>query len=103
MLYSDPYPGYIHGNPERGICPNGCRPEMNTDVTGLESPRETVLREAMEYMELYYHERQDEMRGVGGFLEKVERMAVIKESIDATGTVSKLLLSNWIQIKINIL
>ena len=76
----------MHGNPKRGICPNGCRPEMNTDVMGLEDPEETLLREALEYVQLYYHERQDEMKGDAGFASKEERILQIKKSIEETGT-----------------
>ena len=85
-VYSNPYPGYVHGNPKRGICPNGCRPEMNAYVTDSENQLETLTREAMEYIQLYYHERQDEMKGTDGFLSKKERMNEIKQSIEATGT-----------------
>ncbi|KAL7542688.1 hypothetical protein ACHAXR_011997 [Thalassiosira sp. AJA248-18] len=85
-VLAGPYPGYVHGNPKRGICPNGCRPQLNSDVTQLETPSDTLLREAMEFIELYYHERQEEMKGADGFLTKKERVAAIKESIDETGT-----------------
>ncbi|KAL7535297.1 LOW QUALITY PROTEIN: hypothetical protein ACHAXR_007456, partial [Thalassiosira sp. AJA248-18] len=85
-VLSGPYPGYAHGNPKRGICPNGCRPQLSLDITQLETPSDTLLREAMEFIELYYHERQEEMEGAGGFLPKKERVAVIKKSIDETGT-----------------
>lgn len=85
-VYTNPYPGYIHGNPKRGICPNGCRPEMNTNVTEVEDPSDTLLREATEFIELYYHERQDEMKGTNGFLSKEERMDAVKRSIEETGT-----------------
>ena len=85
-VYTDPYPGYAHGNPKRGICPNGCRPELNTHVMCDESPKETLLREAIEFIQLYYHERQDEMKSVPGFLPLEERLNAIKRSIVATGT-----------------
>lgn len=85
-VYADPYPGYIHGNPKRGICPNGCRPLMTSEVTKLESPRDVLLREAIEFINLYYHERSDEMQGTDGFLSCDERISAIKESIYATGT-----------------
>ena len=78
--------GYKHGNPKRGICPNGCRPELNTHVMYDESPKETLLREAIEFIQLYYHERQDEMKSVPGFLTLEERLGAIKRSIVATGT-----------------
>jgi hypothetical protein len=86
-VYADPYPGYVHGNPRRGICPNGCRPAMTIDLTDLEkSPREVLLREAVEFIQLYYHERNDEMQGTDGFLPHEERISAIKESIYTTGT-----------------
>ena len=85
-VYADPYPGYIHGNPKRGICPNGCRPLMTSEVTELESLRDVLIREAIEFIQLYYHERSDEMQGTDGFLSCDERISVIKESIYATGT-----------------
>ena len=82
-VYTNPYPGYSHGNPKRGICPNGCRP-ANTQSD--ESPKETLLREAIEFIQLYYHERQDEMKSVPGFLTLEERLSAIKRSIVVTGT-----------------
>jgi hypothetical protein len=85
-VYAGPYPGYVHGNAERGICPHGCRPAKNYDITGGESLAETMLREAIEYLELYYHERSEDMSGTEGFLSKSERMAQVKKSIDETGT-----------------
>ena len=85
-VYADPYPGYAHGNPKRGICPRGCRPQLTSDVTAMEGPKETLLREAMEYVELYYHERGEEMRGEEGFVTKAARIRDIKRSVDATGT-----------------
>lgn len=85
-VYADPYPGYVHGNPKRGICPNGCRPAMTSKVTELESPRDVLLREAIEFVQLYYHERSDEMQGIDGFLSCEERISEIQESIYATGT-----------------
>ena len=45
--YAGPYPGYPHGNPKRGICPNGCRATLNADITRNESPKDTLLREAL--------------------------------------------------------
>ena len=85
-VYAGPYPGYVHGNPIQGICPSGCRPELNSDITQSESPKETLLREATEYIELYYHERQDEMKGSEDLVSKEQRMCVIRESIENTGT-----------------
>ena len=46
-VYAGPYPGYPHGNPKRGICPNGCRATLNADITLNESPKDTLLREAL--------------------------------------------------------
>jgi hypothetical protein len=85
-VYAGPYPGYVHGIAERGICPHGCRPAMNSDISGEESLAETMLREAMEYLELYYHERSDDLSGTEGFLSKSYRMAQVKKSIYETGT-----------------
>eukprot|EP00984_Skeletonema_dohrnii_P025776 scaffold14965_cov155-Skeletonema_dohrnii-CCMP3373.AAC.1 len=87
-VYSGPYPGYAHGNPKRGICPNGCRAEMNgdSDMTDDESTAETIMREAMEYLELYYHERSEDMSGTKGFLPKEERMAQVRKAIHETAT-----------------
>ena len=59
---------------------------MNTNVAAMEDPSDTLLREATEFIELYYHERQDEMKGTDGFLSKEERMGVVKRSIEETGT-----------------
>lgn len=85
-VYSGPYPGYVHGNPKRGICPNGCKAEMNSAITEGESTAETMMREAMEYLELYYHERSEDMSGTEGFLPKKERMIQVKRAINETGT-----------------
>ena len=40
----------------------------------------------MEYIELYYHERADEMKDRKGFVTKEERMAAVQKSIEDTGT-----------------
>jgi nitric oxide synthase oxygenase domain/subunit len=42
----------------------------------------------MEYLELYYSERTDEMerKSIAGFVSKEERMAMVKTSIQETGT-----------------
>ena len=85
-VYAGPYPGYCHGNPNRGICPKGCRAQPNADITSNETPKQTLLREAYEYMELYYHERTDDMKGMPNFLPIEKRMEQIKQSIDDTGT-----------------
>ena len=85
-VYDGPYPGYVHGNPKRGICPNGCKAEMNRVITEGESTAETMMREAMEYLELYYHERDDDMSGTEGFLPKKERMIQVRRAIYETGT-----------------
>ena len=81
-----PYPGYAHGNPKTGVCPKGCRPEMDCDITDHEDPEQTLLREAIEYVELYYLEREEEMKGVDGFQTKEDRIRDIRESIKSTGT-----------------
>ena len=44
------------------------------------------MREAMEYLELYYHERNEDMCGEKGFLPKRERMAQVRKAINETGT-----------------
>jgi hypothetical protein len=85
-VYSGPYPGYVHGNPKRGICPNGCKAEMNSTIIQGESDAETLMREAMEYLELYYHERNEDMSGTEGFLPKKERMIQVRRAIYETGT-----------------
>ena len=85
-VYSNPYPGYPHGNPKRGICPNGCKAEMNSIITEDESTAETMVREAMEFLELYYHERNEDMCETKGFLPKKERMAQVRKAIRETGT-----------------
>ena len=85
-VYADPYPGYCHGNPNRGICPSGCRPKLNVDITGQETQKETLTREAMEYLDLYYHERSSAMKDTDGFMSKEERMTMVQHSIDQTGT-----------------
>ncbi len=59
---------------------------MTSEVTKLESPRDVLLREAIEFIHLYYHERSDEMQGTDGFVSCDEQISVIKESIYATGT-----------------
>ena len=66
--------------------PKGCRPEMSGDITDRETPKETLVREAMEFLEIYYHERQEDMDDSDGFLRKEERMSAVKLSIDETGT-----------------
>jgi len=85
-VYSGPYPGYAHGNPKRGICPNGCKAQLNSVITEDESTAETMMREAMEYLELYYHERNEDMSRTKGFLPKKERMAQVRKAIHETGT-----------------
>jgi nitric oxide synthase oxygenase domain/subunit len=40
----------------------------------------------MEYLELYYSERTDEMKGTASFVSKEERMAIVKKSIHEAGT-----------------
>jgi len=51
-----------------------------------ESPNETMLREAIEFIQLYYHERGNEMKGKEGFISKEKRLDEIKRSIVTTGT-----------------
>ena len=59
---------------------------MNSVITEDESTTETMMREAMEYLELYYHERNEDMCGKKGFLPKRERMAQVRKAINETGT-----------------
>ena len=59
---------------------------MDCDITDHEDPEQTLLREAIEYMELYYLEREEEMKGVDGFQTKEDRIRDIRESIKSTGT-----------------
>lgn len=85
-VYAGPYPGYVHGNPKRGICPMGCRPKMTDEITSNETSTQTLLREAKEFIDLYYHERKEDMKDIDGFLGKKERMEMIKKSIEIMGT-----------------
>ena len=67
------YPGYVHGtNPE--ICPKGCKP--NPPGT----PLPDLLQLAMEYQELYHHERKTPEAA------KQERMREVRDDIARTGT-----------------
>jgi len=64
---------------------------MNSNGNELESPKDALVREAMEYILLYYHERGNDMKAVGAkdgstFLTKVDRMEEVRKSIDTTGT-----------------
>jgi len=59
---------------------------MNRVITEGESTAETMMREAMEYLELYYHERNEDMSGTEGFLPKKERMVQVRRDIQETGT-----------------
>ena len=56
------------------------------DITRQETQKETLIREAMEYLDIYYHERTSAMKGTDGFFSKEERMTMVRESIDQTGT-----------------
>lgn len=44
------------------------------------------LLPSIEYIELYYHERGDDMHGKTGFITKEKRMDMVKQSIEETGT-----------------
>ena len=46
----------------------------------------TYVIPPLEYIELYYHEREDDMRGKTGFLPKEKRMDMVKQYIAETGT-----------------
>lgn len=45
-----------------------------------------LLLPSIEYIELYYHERGDDMHGKTGFITKEKRMDMVKQSIKETGT-----------------
>lgn len=54
---TNPFPGYVHGrNPE--ICRFGCVPDPQLGKCGAtgETPRQALLREALEFQELYHKE-----------------------------------------------
>ena len=59
---------------------------MDCDITDHETVKETLLREATEFTNLYYHEREDEMNGSAGFKSKEDRINYIQESIETSGT-----------------
>eukprot|EP00243_Klebsormidium_subtile_P011023 TRINITY_DN607_c0_g1_i1.p1 TRINITY_DN607_c0_g1~~TRINITY_DN607_c0_g1_i1.p1 ORF type:complete len:347 (-),score=64.91 TRINITY_DN607_c0_g1_i1:1723-2763(-) len=72
-----PYPGFVHGkNP--AICTSGCKPIANL----LETPKEKLVREALEFQDLYHHEKQSP-KDV-----KSRRVLDILASIDKEGTYS---------------
>ncbi|KAG2495440.1 hypothetical protein HYH03_006386 [Edaphochlamys debaryana] len=75
-----PFPGYVHGkHPE--ICPNGCRPDPALGKHGRtdETPTETLIREALEYQDLYQRER-------GSAEAKAARVKEVLAEIAATGS-----------------
>ncbi|KAK9867318.1 hypothetical protein WJX84_004437 [Apatococcus fuscideae] len=48
-----PYSGYVHGrHPE--VCPHKCKPVVG--IAENETKKQTLIREAMEYQELFHHE-----------------------------------------------
>lgn len=72
-----PYPGYPHGtHPE--ICPRGCKPEA--DPGGDETIEQRLLREALEFQNLYHKEF-----GLDDAT-KTNRMAAIQAEVADTGT-----------------
>ncbi|GAQ81306.1 nitric oxide synthase [Klebsormidium nitens] len=72
-----PYPGFVHGkNP--AVCSSGCKPVVDL----LETPKEKLVCEALEFQELYHHEKQSP-KDV-----KARRVLEILASIDKEGTYS---------------
>ncbi|KAG2450637.1 hypothetical protein HYH02_004477 [Chlamydomonas schloesseri] len=76
-----PFPGYVHGR-HTEICPAGCTPDPKLDKYGRtdETPRQTLIREALEYQELYHRERGNSEET------KTERIKAILAEIEETGT-----------------
>jgi len=72
-----PFPGYVHGK-KPAICPNGCEPSM--EVGKDETVEQTLLREALEYQDLYHHE----MKSTDAVREA--RKAEIFREVKKTGT-----------------
>ncbi|CAD7697898.1 unnamed protein product [Ostreobium quekettii] len=73
----DPYPGYVHGRCP-SICKYGCQPKKRLGAG--ETPRQTLIREAVEYQELYHRE--------AGSTPKVKeaRIAQVLAEIQTKGT-----------------
>jgi len=76
-----PYPGYVHGSHPQ-ICPKGCVPDALVLKSGRsgESVRETLLREAQDYLILFHKEN-----GLGDDA-CTARISAVIASIEATGT-----------------
>ncbi|KAG2495439.1 hypothetical protein HYH03_006385 [Edaphochlamys debaryana] len=64
------------------MCPNGCRPDPALDKYGRtdETPTETLIREALEYQELYHRERGSSAEA------KAARVKELLAEIAATGS-----------------
>lgn len=76
-VHAAPYPGYVHGN-HPAICPHGCTPSV--EVGAGESWKDKLLREAIEFQELYHGELGHDP-GV-----REARVAAVSAQIDADGT-----------------
>ncbi|GMH32248.1 hypothetical protein BSKO_00082 [Bryopsis sp. KO-2023] len=76
-VYTSPYPGYVHGkHPE--ICAYGCKPGQGLNLD--EAMEEKLLREAMEFQDLFHNE-------MGSTPDvKSHRKEEILASIEKTGT-----------------
>lgn len=78
-IHTKPYPGYVHGtHPE--ICANGCAPKADQHLQDKKFPAEALIRDAMEYQDLYHSECQlsDDVR-------EARKTAILAE-IKETGT-----------------
>ncbi|KAL4440247.1 hypothetical protein ABPG75_003248 [Micractinium tetrahymenae] len=76
-----PFPGYVHGA-HPTICKHGCRPHPELGKNGYinETPRQALIREALEYQDLYH---KDKGSPPGA---KEARVAEILAEIEASGT-----------------
>jgi len=78
-VYADPYPGYVHGR-HPGICKHGCIPSMHPHPH--ESVKDKLLREALEFQELFHHEMGSPVE------QRHRRKQEIMCEIEKTGTYS---------------
>ena len=85
---AQPFPGYVHGSAKTGICPEGCRPKMNSELQDKETVMETLLREAKEYQQIYYAERGPSIvpAGENPAAHAAARWNEIRASIASIGT-----------------
>lgn len=74
----DPYPGYVQGR-HPSICPHGCAPAP-PGVLDAETPTQRLTREALEYVDLFYHEMKLPEAA------RAAREAEVRDSIARTGT-----------------